>query len=80
MTVVPKAEEPTDDVDMADNENGEEAVKEEPVQLIVKILKVEGAVEKYCAEFSRKGGNQLEFFDAFTKVRNEIADLATATK
>ena len=55
---------------------GEEKVEEVPVELVIKILEVEGS-GKHCVEFTRKRGDQLEFFEEFAKIRDEIADITT---
>ena len=53
---------------------GEAVAEEAPVEMVIKILQVEGAApNKYCVEFSRKGGDQLQFFEEFAKIRDEIA-------
>jgi hypothetical protein len=44
---------------------------------VIKILEVEGATAKWCVEFTRKAGDQLEFFEEFAKIRDDIADLST---
>jgi len=46
------------------------------VELVIKILEVEGT-GKWCVEFTRKAGDQLEFFEEFAKIRDEVADLTT---
>ena len=54
---------------------GEEKVEEVPVELVIKILEVSEG--KHCVEFTRKAGDQLEFFEEFAKIRDEIADITT---
>lgn len=72
MTVNPNA----NVVDGADPST-EGTVEEVPVEFNIKILKVEGS-EKLCVEFSRVGGDQLNFFDLYQQLRNELADVANA--
>jgi hypothetical protein len=56
----------------------EDEAEDESVQLTVKILQVPNS-DKYCVEFNRNAGDQLCFFEAFNRLRNEVADLANAT-
>jgi hypothetical protein len=52
-------------------------VEEVPVELVIKILEVEGSSPtKYCVEFTRKTGNQMVFFEEFANIRDEIAYLS----
>lgn len=46
------------------------------LEYTIKVLKV--AQDKYCVEFNRNGGDQLEFFRQFNTVRDEL-DLEDAT-
>lgn len=55
----------------------EQPEEEPPVEFNIKILKVEGS-EKLCVEFSRVGGDQLNFFDFYQVIRDELADVANA--
>lgn len=55
----------------------EGAVEEEPpVEISIKILEVQEG--KYCVEFTRTAGDQLQFFEEYTKIHDELADLANA--
>lgn len=47
-----------------------------PVELTVKILDASNG--RFCVEFNRTGGDQLQFFDEFIKVRDELAHLVIA--
>ena len=63
-------------VDEEDQQDGagEAQAEEAPVQMAIKILTVEGSSPaKYCVEFARKGGDQLQFFEEFSKIRDEVA-------
>lgn len=47
-----------------------------PLELTVKILDASNG--RYCVEFSRTAGDQLQFFDEFSKIRDELAHLVIA--
>jgi hypothetical protein len=49
---------------------------ESDLEMCVRILKA--APEKYCVEFNRTGGDQLEFFKQFNIIKEEL-DLEDAT-
>jgi len=51
---------------------------EDAVQLTVKILEVEDG--KWCVEFNRTAGDQLCFFEAYNRLRDDLSDLANATR
>ena len=68
-----KTEEAEEEVE---GEKDENSFVEAPIEMTVKILQVEGATPaKYCIEFSRNGGDQLQFFEEFSKIRDELAEL-----
>lgn len=44
--------------------------EDQELEYTVRILKA--APEKYCVEFNRNGGDQLEFFKQFNTVKDEL--------
>jgi hypothetical protein len=50
---------------------------EEPITMAIKILKA--APEKFCVEFTRTGGEQLQFFNQYKVISESFADLADTT-
>ena len=76
LKAVLKAEE-SDDEEEEDGQEKQPAEEEQQVELSVKILKV-GDADKYCVEFNRTAGDQLQFFEAYTKVYTDLADMANA--
>lgn len=58
---------------------GATSEEEPPIEMTVKLLEVQGAESpKYCVEFNRTAGDQLQFFDEYNKIHDELADLANA--
>ena len=57
--------------------NGPDAEQEEePLEFSIKILQAKDG--KYCVEFNRVAGNQLQFFETYHGLMDELADLVSA--
>lgn len=66
-----------DDEDMDEEEKKKEE-EDQAIDMTVKILRVKEN-EKFCVEFTRTGGDQLLFFNAFNTIRDALADLANSS-
>lgn len=73
----PEDEQNQDDEDMDEEENKKEE-EEQAIEMAIKVLRVKEN-EKFCVEFTRTGGDQLLFFNAFNTIRDALADLANST-
>lgn len=51
--------------------------KEDPIDVTVKILKADK--DKYCVEFTRTGGDQLQFFNQYAIIKDYFGDLVDAS-
>lgn len=52
------------------------SAEQAPVDMTIKILKA--GADKYCVEFQRTSGDQLDFFNVYKKIKEDL-DLEDAT-